>query len=123
MRTCDGFAKPDLVAPGKNIVSLTGNLGMGLSGEHPENIVDGSYFMMSGTSVAAPIVSGAAALLLEDEPDLTPDQVKYRLMSTANRNWRGYSPEKQVLVTWTYMRPSTVTQLRVPIKISSPMSY
>jgi serine protease AprX len=38
---------------------------------------------MSGTSVAAPIVSGAAALLLQSNPNLTPDQVKYRLMSTA----------------------------------------
>jgi len=92
--TLDGFAKPDIVAPGKNIISLVGNLGMGLPLEHPENIVDNAYFKMSGTSVAAPIVSGAAALLLQDEPNLTPDQVKYRLMATANRNWPGFSAEK-----------------------------
>ena len=73
---------------------LMGNYGMGLSANHPENIVDGNYFMMSGTSVAAPIVSGAAALLLEDEPNLTPDQVKYRLMATANRDWPNYNPEE-----------------------------
>jgi serine protease AprX len=92
--TVDGFAKPDLVAPGINIISLMGNSGMGLPAEHPQNVIDGSYFKMSGTSVAAPIVSGAVALLLQDEPNLTPDQVKYRLTATANKNWGGYSQSK-----------------------------
>lgn len=92
--TLEGFSKPDLVAPGTNVVSLLGNMGMGLPAEHPQNVVDGSYFKMSGTSVAAPVVSGAVALLLQDEPNLTPDQVKYRLMETANKNWQGYSQEK-----------------------------
>jgi serine protease AprX len=36
------------------------------------------------------MVSGAVALLLQAEPNLTPDQVKYRLMATANQNWAGY---------------------------------
>jgi serine protease AprX len=89
--TVDGFAKPDLVAPGKNIVSL---MGLVLPVEHPENIVDHGYFMMTGTSVASPIVAGGAALLLQDEPNLTPDQVKYRLMATANKDWPEYSAEK-----------------------------
>jgi len=92
--TLDGFSKPDLVAPGKNIVSLMGNMGMGLPAEHPSNIVANSYFMMSGTSVSAPIVSGAVALLLQDEPNLTPDQVKYRLMATANKDWSNYTAEQ-----------------------------
>jgi serine protease AprX len=48
---------------------------------------------MSGTSMAAPMVSGAAALLLQDEPRLTPDQVKYRLMATAvhDSRWPAYN--------------------------------
>jgi len=92
--TPEGYNKPDIVAPGTNVVSLLGNMGMGLPAEHPQNVVDGSYFKMSGTSVAAPIVSGAVALLLQDEPKLTPDQVKYRLMATANKNWQGYSDSK-----------------------------
>jgi serine protease AprX len=38
------------------------------------------------------MVSGAVALLLQDEPTLNPDQVKYRLMATANQTWPGYDP-------------------------------
>jgi serine protease AprX len=42
-----------------------------------------SYFRMSGTSTASPVVAGAAALILQQNPSLTPDQVKYRLIKTA----------------------------------------
>jgi serine protease AprX len=77
----DGVSKPDLVAPGRHIVST---LGDSLNRkEHPKNAINKRYFRMSGTSVAAPMVSGAVALLLQDEPNLTPDQVKYRLKATA----------------------------------------
>ncbi len=89
--TTDGFAKPDLVAPGTNIVALMANTNSALALAHPANVVNGIYFRMSGTSMAAPMVSGAAALLLQDEPNLTPDQVKYRLKATANTKWRGYN--------------------------------
>jgi serine protease AprX len=59
--------------------------------DHPSNQIDHYYFRMSGTSVSAPIVSGAITLLLQNEPGLTPDQVKYRLKATANQNWSGYN--------------------------------
>jgi serine protease AprX len=95
--TTDGFAKPDLVAPGRNIVALMGNLDTTLAKQHPANMISingAPYFRMSGTSMSAPMVAGAAALLLQDEPALTPDQVKYRLKATANKSWAGYSAAK-----------------------------
>jgi serine protease AprX len=92
--TGDGVKKPDLVAPGKNIVARLVNQNMGLANAHSANKVGDQYFRMSGTSMAAPIVSGAVALLLQDEPNLTPDQVKYRLAATANKSWSGYNVSK-----------------------------
>jgi serine protease AprX len=93
-QTSDGVIKPDLVAPGTNITARLVNMNMGLASAHPANVVDFQYFRMSGTSMAAPMVSGAIALLLQDEPKLTPDQVKYRLMATANKSWTGYNSNK-----------------------------
>lgn len=92
--TEDGFKKPDIVAPGKNIVARLVNTNMGLAKDHPANVISGTYFKMSGTSVSAPMVSGAVAILLQAEPNLTPDQVKYRLTSTANKTWSGYNANK-----------------------------
>ncbi|MCE7985301.1 MAG: peptidase S8 [Caldilinea sp. CFX5] len=93
--TTDGVVKPDLVAPGRNLVGpLNSKFGM-LSLLRPRNVLnDTPYFRMSGTSAAAPVVTGAVALLLQAEPHLTPDQVKYRLMATANKGWSGYDRAK-----------------------------
>lgn len=92
--TDDGFSKPDLVAPGRNIVSLLAGSDVTAYNGHPKHHVDEYYFRMTGTSMAAPVVSGAIALLLQDEPKLTPDQVKYRLMNTANQDWPNYDAAK-----------------------------
>jgi serine protease AprX len=81
--TSNGVSKPDLVAPGVNIVSRRSN-SSALAASHPSNRVGDFYFRMSGTSMAAPMVAGAAALLLQSNPDLNPDQVKYRLKATAH---------------------------------------
>src|SRR5687768_7903594 len=64
-QTTEGFSKPDLVAPGRGIVSLLASGGSTLAQAHPEGLVSGfpgsdAYFRMSGTSVAAPMVAGAA---------------------------------------------------------------
>jgi parallel beta-helix repeat protein len=92
--TESGFAKPDIVAPGRNIIAPLGGLLNTAFQQHPLHRVNDYYFRMSGTSMAAPVVSGAVALLLQDEPGLNPDQVKYRLMATANRNWANYNASK-----------------------------
>jgi serine protease AprX len=95
----DHIAKPDIVAPGNLVSSFMGNVSTTLAKTYPQNIVplsyyqtDGTaaaspYFILSGTSMAAPAVSGAVALLLEAQPDLTPDQVKARLMKTAYKTF------------------------------------
>ena len=93
-QTTDGIAKPDLVAPGVNIVSDLPRNPSVLAKTHPDNVVDKSFFRLSGTSVAAPMVAGAAALLVQSNPNLTPDQVKYRLLATANKSWQGYGSDK-----------------------------
>jgi serine protease AprX len=86
--TEDGFAKPDLVAPGRKIVStLSGGVdghASSLATEFPERLsADGRHISLSGTSMSAPIAAGAIALLLEHRGGLTPDQLKYILTSTA----------------------------------------
>jgi subtilase family protein len=78
----DGQRNPSLVAPGRSIVSLR-DPGSNIDVNHPEGRVNASLFRGSGTSQAAAVVSGAAALLLEQRPELTPDQVKDLLTSTA----------------------------------------
>ena len=82
----DHFAKPDLVAPGNKIIS-TLPAGLTLSNTYPQNSVGGGYFSLSGTSMATPVVSAAAAILLQQHPNLNPEQVKARLMRTATKNF------------------------------------
>jgi serine protease AprX len=85
--TQDGFAKPDLVAPGTTIVA-TRDAGSTIDSLHPDAIVDGEYFKGTGTSQAGAIVSGVAALLYDANPSLRPSTVKSILMgSTFRSSW------------------------------------
>jgi len=80
--TLDGFAKPEVAAPGRFIVGpvpVTSTLPL----ERPTNVTAPGYMQLSGTSFAAPIVSAAAAQILAVHPSWTPDQVKGALMLTA----------------------------------------
>jgi serine protease AprX len=80
--TLDGFVKPDVVAPGAHIVS-TMLQGSYLAKNHKANWITPKYFEIAGTSQAAAVVSGLVSLTLSQNPDLTPDQVKYRTMVTS----------------------------------------
>ncbi len=79
----DGWVKPDLVTSGRSVVSLAAP-GSTIYDNFPSARVDSANFVGSGTSFSAAITSGAAALVLADNPGLTPDQVKARLLGTTN---------------------------------------
>src|SRR5829696_638103 len=80
--TEDGFRKPELVAPGVHMASVLAH-DSAFSRLCPSCVVDDDYIVVSGTSMAAPVVSGMAALILEAHPHWTPDAVKSTLMVTA----------------------------------------
>jgi serine protease AprX len=112
----DHIVKPDIVAPGNRMVSLLSPgsyiaknysqlslipsvplvtcsvnlLGINLCSSDSS----AKYVSLSGTSMATPIVSAAAALMIQKDPTLTPDTVKARMMKTA---WKGY-----VSNSWAY---------------------
>ncbi|MCL6602870.1 MAG: S8 family peptidase [Paenibacillus sp.] len=79
-----GRVKPDLVAPGETIVSLRAPCSQ-LDREFPFLRIGKKYFVLSGTSMSTPIVSGAAAQLLQRNPSLSPKQVKAILKRNAFR--------------------------------------
>jgi serine protease AprX len=115
----DHVVKPDIVAPGNKVISLLASTSSTLYTQYPGNAIaqsyyeddsyqwshnnynnnsTPSYYMLSGTSMATPVVSGTVALMLQQNPQLTPDQVKARLMKTAYKTFPRYS---------SYTDPST----------------
>src|SRR4051794_9055078 len=75
----------DVIAPGKSVISAR-DPGSVVDTEFPSARVGTDFFRGSGTSQAAAVTSGAVALLLQQRPSLTPDQVKSILMSSATSN-------------------------------------
>ncbi|MBV8775346.1 MAG: S8 family peptidase, partial [Deltaproteobacteria bacterium] len=99
----DNLFKPDLVAPGNKLTgasSMTNGRLNTLASDHP-NLRTGSgtsaanqLMSLSGTSVATPVVAGAAALLFQANPKLTPNLVKALLMYSA-QPLRGFNSLEQ----------------------------
>jgi protein involved in ribonucleotide reduction len=77
--TSDFRVKPEILAPGVNIVAARAN------GTSRGTVINQYYTMRSGTSMAAPHVAGAVALLLQAHPDWTPETVKAALIETAKQ--------------------------------------
>jgi len=106
----DHVLKPDIMAPGNKITSLL-SPGSTLSAIAPSSAIITSktlnticdvvlgvttcggtsvgpqYLQLSGTSMATPVVSAGAALMVQANPNVTPDTIKARMMKTA---WKGY---------------------------------
>ena len=107
----DHIVKPDVVAPGNQVVSLLAGPKATLVVANPSNAVpvsyyqnspapppaqgpkvapqpvSNAYFTLSGTSMATPVVSAGVADLLQAQPNLTPDQVKALIMQTAYKTF------------------------------------
>lgn len=115
----DNLIKPDLVAPGNKMVSGE-SLDNLLVRQYPQldttppatSDEDHPLMRLNGSSMAAPIVAGAAALLLQANPKLTPNMVKMILMFTA-QSLAGYNTLEQgsndgVVLNDTTMAQSTM---------------
>lgn len=81
----DGFQKPDIAASGQNVISVMSSNAL-LAASSTDN-VDGQYYRKNqGTSMSAPGVAGAVALLFQANPNLTAAQVKTKLTENARKD-------------------------------------
>ncbi len=80
----DHVLKPDLLAPGNRVIAAISNEAL-LKELLPDRVYYSDYLELSGTSMAAAVVSGAAALMISQEPGLNPSSVKARLMRSARK--------------------------------------
>ncbi len=78
--TQDGFAKPDIYAPGAKIVS---NLApaSAFTALCSTCVTDGQYIRAGGTSMSAPMIAGAAAIGFQLDPTVTPNRIKALLVN------------------------------------------
>ncbi len=94
----DHVVKPDIVAPGNEIISTLASTSATLyssANSIPTNYYNNKgttaastkYFKLNGTSMATPVVAGTVALMLNKNSALTPDQIKALLMVSAYRNF------------------------------------
>ena len=110
--TQDGFRKPELAAPGR-VLNGPAPKDSTMYASFPSRKVADGYMWMSGTSFAAPIVSGAAATVLSRHPEWTPDQVKGALMASRERSDRATTrSERSASASWTSRRRSPPTGAR-----------
>jgi serine protease AprX len=115
----DGVRNPDLLAPGKSIVSLR-SPGSTVDLANAGGRVGASrFFRGSGTSQSAAVVSGAAALIIQERPTITPDQLKALLISgawglPAAANGAQVAPELDLRFLRRMATPVTVTQQSEP---------
>jgi minor extracellular serine protease Vpr len=81
--SADGRVKPDITAPGHNIISARSQYA---DFEDRDKAQDTTYVVSSGTSMSSPVVCGALALLLEQNPNLTVEEIRDLLIKTADKD-------------------------------------
>ena len=113
-----GVRKPEVLAPGASLVSTLAP-GSDFARLCPTCVVGRDYFRVSGTSMSAAVVSGVVALMLDENPGLTPNQVKGAMLSTlkdvpgagaavdAYAAMRGWGPANGGLTANTLIDPTT----------------
>lgn len=82
--TIDGLEKPDVLAPGVELVSLRSRRSL-IDKTNKDARVNNWYFSLSGTSMATPVFAGVAAQLLQADSSCSPDQVKKMLIASATK--------------------------------------
>jgi serine protease AprX len=113
-----GIIKPDIVAPGTAFVSTAAKIDSTLVERYPSLYLDRNRYMkLTGTSMAAPVVSGAVAAILGKNPDLTPNAVKALLMYTSERR-----PESPLEVGAGYINFPGALDLAANVKASAPVN-
>jgi serine protease AprX len=119
--TQDGYRKPEVVAPGARIVS---NLApkSAFASMCAACIVDGQYIRAGGTSMSAPMVSGAAAVMLEAYPGMTPNQVKGALIATARNTLSGGQEVSVSSLVQTNVSIALVNQGLIPNALVNPQT-
>jgi serine protease AprX len=78
--TQDGLKKPDVLAPGARLISTLAP-GSRYATMCPDCVVDGEYFRVGGTSMAAAVTSGAAAALIQLHPNWSNNRIKAALVN------------------------------------------
>lgn len=104
--TRDKIKKPDLLAPGTNIISLRPG---------------GGYRSLTGTSMAASLVSGSIALILEKNPRLRPDQVKRMLLKNSRKIAQAPNEQETGAVSLQKILTTSIKDPRTQIPKVDPM--